>query len=243
MLDSSSADVSEERGGKGTRTMLVEKLSWCIPIDPDVGVQTHDLAAPIPSAIVLQTFPAQRSMCIPACFTSHFRAAPVGQECTVQYGTRHETYQRARLSSSPNPSRSSPPSSGPQINSFSPVSSHNLFANRWSSTWNRSLTLTASPFFGFPGVVTSGSVLKKLTYVLQSDAVKNVDVVYIWFSITGVNVRSSREMRGLRGGQSGAAGFGCSVADLPPRADFEGAGLNFPMVFWKEARCWELGCF
>ena len=94
------------------------------------------------------------------------------------------TYHISRFSSFVIPP-SSPSSSPPITNSLNPVSNHNLFANPGSSIWNLSLTLTASPFFGFPGVVTSGSIFKKFTYVLHSADVKKLRTMTIWFSTTG----------------------------------------------------------
>lgn len=61
------------------------------------------------------------------------------------------TYQRLLIDSSS------------RINSFSPVVSHNLRAKPGSLIWNLSFTRTASPFFGFEGVVCIGNVLRYAT--------------------------------------------------------------------------------
>lgn len=47
--------------------------------------------------------------------------------------------------------------------SLRPVSVQSLSAKAWSCTWKRSLTLTASPRLGLPGVVVSDSVRRKET--------------------------------------------------------------------------------
>jgi hypothetical protein len=98
-------------------------------------------------------------------------------------------------------------SSTPSTTSFNPVSDHNLSANAGSSIWKRSLTRTASPFFGIPGVVASGRVLRKATYLAQRVEVQRFEIVRIWEGSSVSRVRESDGRRGWRGGQLGGGCF------------------------------------
>lgn len=154
--------------------MLVKELTFCVSVYPYRWVQTYYFTTPMLRLDYLTRLDlGLRPSCQPQCLGLFLRNA-----------TYHISLFSSLLippSSPANGSSSSPPIT----NSLNPVSNHNLFANPGSSIWNLSLTLTASPFFGFPGVVTSGSVFKKFTYILHSAEVKKLRVMTIWFSTTG----------------------------------------------------------
>jgi hypothetical protein len=105
-------------------------------------------------------------------------------------------------------------SSTPPTTSLRPVSDHSLCAKPESSIWNRSFTLTASPFFGTPGVVTSGSDRKKDTYLAQRVDVQMPGIVRIWFGKSVSRVRESAGSSGLKAGQSGGGCCCFAVVDF-----------------------------
>lgn len=101
------------------------------------------------------------------------------------------------------PSSASPSISPPVTRVCSAVSDHSRAAKAGSSIWKRSFTRTASPRFGFPGVVTSGNVLRKDTYLVLSDEVKRRGMVSIWSAIRVERLRSELGASGVRVGHAG----------------------------------------
>jgi len=92
---------------------------------------------------------------------------------------------------------------------------------------NRSLTLTASPFFGLLEVVTSGNVERKETYFLHRDAGKRDEIVRIWSGRREFKVRSSTIGGGTRGGQFGGFSSGCCFNVVDVLVKDEGTSFVF----------------
>jgi len=92
-----------------------------------------------------------------------------------------------------------------ETKSFNPVSVHSLLAKLASSIWKRSLTRTASPFLGIPGVVERGKDFKKATYLAQRVEVQRFEMVRIWEGRTVSKVSESAGRSGCKGGQFGGA--------------------------------------
>src|SRR5689334_15586984 len=95
------------------------------------------------------------------------------------------------------------PSPAPRTRFFSEVPLQSRSANATSLTWKRSFTQTASPFFGFPGVVVSGSDWRNATYCLHRVAVQKLGIVTIWLGRLSTSERSASGMRGEKMGQFG----------------------------------------
>jgi len=102
------------------------------------------------------------------------------------------------------------PSISPAVtNSLSAVCSHRWRAKSGSSIWKRSLTRTASPRFGRPGVVVSGSERRNETYFALNDEVKSRGIVRIWAGSNDEHSRSDAGDRGVSVGQSGRGAEAC----------------------------------
>ncbi len=145
LLDSSSAkecykpcDMRRNRKNGAVLTMTVKELAFRVSVNTYRRIETYHFATPVS---------CQK---LPKLYQQQTR--------------RSKTYHNSLRSSSLMPSsRSGPLSPSPKIKPLNPVSCHSLAANASSITWNLSLTRTASPFFGLPGVVTNGNVFKNET--------------------------------------------------------------------------------
>ena len=127
------------------------------------------------------------------------------------------------------------------------VSSHSRRAKSGSSTWKRSFTRTASPRFGLPGVVTSGSVRRKAMYFSHNLAGHRLDTVTICSGWRDTADNCDESSSGVKAGQCGlvwsAVAFRAGLA-VTDALDFVFVGISEVRTMLsvrRKVRCLEDG--